>query len=610
MEIDDLRSIYYQGLKQYLNTKNEEWLSKAFEQSQVALKAGISELDIVNLHHEILPEVLKEDSEHDDKSALAHASTYLMEWMVVYDVKVRSYRKLIKQLNKKNEVLKREIDQREKAQEELEESKEYFRSLIENAQDIITVLDEEGTVHYDTPSVYRILGYNRRELVGSNVFDFIHKEDKKEVEHAFLDTLRNSGKVVTVQFRFQHKNGSWVYLESIAKYVPDTPKGPVFIVNSRDVTKRHEHLRKLNEQRIKLAEAQRIAKVGSWEWNFNANDDESELEWSDELFRIFDLAPEEFDHQYETYISHVHPDDRERVENEIKNANKDEEYFSLQHRIIRSDGEVRHVSCRGRLLLENDEPFKMVGTIQDVTEQKEREEQLRIYSDKLRKLSERVERTREEERIRIAREIHDELGQMLTVLKIDMSMYKENIKRKVSEDLAGFFDDEMQQMMNRINTIIESVHRITTKLRPEVLDDLGLIEAIEWQAKELAKRIDLAVEVNSFLDNTKLISEDQKTTLFRVFQEAMNNIIRHAQATKVKIKLHKEHNDLLLTVKDNGIGITQEQKDARSSFGLIGMRERARFLGGDIHVEGDRDKGTRVTVKIPLNSNNDTNTEV
>lgn len=606
VDIDDIRSTYYEGLKQYLSSHDEKWLSKAFEDSQTALQAGVSELDIINFHHEVLLRVVKDNAELELESAVGRASTYLIEWMVAYDVKVKGYRELIEQLNEKNDVLNNEIDQRQKVQKELEKNKEYFRSLIENAQDIITVLDEDGIVRYDTPSVYRILGYNREELVGSNAFQFIHKDDTRKVQYAFLDALKNLGKVVSVEFRFLHKNGNWIYLESIAKHVPDTPEGPTIIVNSRDVTKRHKRLNKLRKQQIKLTEAQRIAKVGSWEWNIN---EEPEVEWSDELYRIFGIKSEDFDQKYDTYISHVHPDDRDRVEAEIKRAYKNKKLFAFQHRIIRPDGELRYVSCRGSLIKEKiGNPAKMIGIIQDITEQKEKEEQLKTYSEKLRELSERIDRAREEERARIAREIHDELGQMLTVLKIDMSMFNESIKNIISDDEADSLIVEMEQMMSRIDTIIDSVHGITTKLRPEILDDVGLIEAVEWQAKEWTKRTDLSAEVSSSLDITNnFLTEDQKTTLFRIFQEAMTNIIRHAKATKVEVNFKKNSSDLFLIIKDNGVGISKEEKEARSSFGLIGMRERARFLGGDVHVEGEKGKGTQIRIQIPLNSNNDTN---
>lgn len=609
VEMTEIKSTYLEGLKLYLSTQDEVWLSQAFEKSQSALKEGVNGLDLIHLHHEALPAAIKENSDLELESAVELASTYLIEWMIAYDVKVRSFRRLVNQLNQKNEKLKNEIDQRNKAQEELEESKEYFRTLIENAHDIITVLDEDGNVCYDTPSVYRILGYNQRELVGNNAFDFVHPNDVAEVKQAFRDTIDNSGKLVSVEFRFQHKNGNWIYLESLAKHVPDTPEGSSVIVNSRDVTSRHQRIRKLNEQRIKLTEAQKIAKVGSWEWDIK--EETSEIVWSDEVYRIFGLEKKDFDMNYDTYTSHIHPDDKDKVEEMIKQSYKNREPFSLQHRIIRGDGECRHVSCRGRTVSENEgESLKMLGTIQDITEQKERENQLQVYSEKLRELSERIERTREEERTRIAREIHDELGQMLTVLKIDMSLCNEAVKRKISDELSDFVDREMQQMMNRVNTIIESVHSITTKLRPEVLDDLEITEAVEWQAKELAQRVGLSVELNSSLDITSDITDEQKTTLFRIFQEAMNNIVRHAEATKVNIDFKKRGGDLLLIIKDDGIGITQQEKDARSSFGIIGMRERARFLGGDIYIESQRGKGTQITVKIPLNDNRDTNTKV
>lgn len=598
---NNIQSIYYEGLRSYLLSKNEQCLSEAYERSRAALQEGLSELEIIALHHNTLARIINQNSIPELDDALERATIYLLEWIVPYEVKVRSYRGLAEKLNSKNDQLRNEIERRKTIEKELEESKDYFQSLIENAQDIITVTDHEGEIYYDTPAVNRILGYKRDELIGENAFDFIHSNDKEQVRKTFLKIIADPEQPASVEFRFRHKKGHWVYLESIAKNLPDREEGPVIIINARDVTQRHKHMQKLKEQETKLIEAQSIAEVGNWEWNFNQG---PELEGSPEMYRIYGFDTEDFDHSYEAFIQRIHPDDRKRIERIFRQAYQNKTQFSFEHRIVKPDGLVRHLLGRGEPILdEHNELVKIVGTVQDITEQKQKEQKLRKYSQRLRKLSERVERTREEERIRIAREIHDELGQMLTVLKMDVSTVNEQVKSKNPNEVADFFDQEIQKVMERINDIIKSVHRITTELRPEVLDDLGFLEALEWQAKELGKRVDLDIIFNAKIENADFLSDDQVNTLFRIFQETMSNVIRHSQASKVEIEITKMYGYFLLIVYDNGKGITEEQKQASSSYGLIGMRERVRFLGGDVYLEGEKGKGTQVTIQLPLEKN-------
>jgi signal transduction histidine kinase len=252
---------------------------------------------------------------------------------------------------------------------------------------------------------------------------------------------------------------------------------------------------------------------------------------------------------------------------------------------------------------ENDKVVKMIGTGQDVTEQKEKEKKLKEYSEQLRKLSARIERAREEERIRISREVHDELGQMLTVLKMDISMLNSEMKERIPDDTHAFFHNEAGKVLERINVIIKSVQRITTELRPEVLDDLGLKDAIEWQAQEFSNRTGIDINFSSDISDTDFLDDEQSTTLFRIFQETLTNVLRHAQATTVDINLRKENNHLQLIIVDDGIGITQKEKEASTSLGLIGMRERTQLLGGSVSIEGEKEKGTKVVLTIPFEKN-------
>lgn len=592
----DVRNIYREGLNNYLVKEDERYLTEAYQTSRLLLQEGGSELDIITFHHKVLNDTLGLNSDQ-----LNLASLYLKEWIAPFEVKIQSYRAVVEQLNEKNRALKKEIDRRKQIQNELIEKSAYFQSLIENAQDIITVLNTDGIIQFDSPSVERILGYNKGEMLGKNAFHFIHKDDIEEVKRVFNEVKEEGpSSVRSAEYRFHHKKGRWIYLESLATFVPESSEGSILVVNSRDITNRIRNLKNLEESRAKLAEAQRLAKVGSWEWRLN---NKNRLECSDEMCRIFGLNPDNFDGTIESFVKQIPPKEYTKVKNNIEAAIEEKNSFFFEFRIVQSDREKRIISVRGRVITDKDgKAIKLIGSGQDITDQKEKEKKLRDYSERLRKLSERVEQGRENERIRIAREIHDELGQMLTVLKMDVSMMNGYIEAQVSGEVLDYLETKTNKVKDRINTIIESVHRIISELRPQVLDRLGLVEAIKWQARQIEKRTNLEIVIDSDLVEINPLTDNQKTALFRIFQEAMNNVVRHAKASKVIVKLIK-NDKLLMSIQDNGIGITEEQKSALSSFGIIGMYERARSLGGQMQIDTineNVDEGTRVRVRIPL----------
>ncbi len=209
----------------------------------------------------------------------------------------------------------------------------------------------------------------------------------------------------------------------------------------------------------------------------------------------------------------------------------------------------------------------------------------------LRSLSAHLESVREDERMRIAREIHDELGQVLTALKMDLAYLT---VKKADPSL----DEKTKPMLEMIDSTIQTVKRISSELRPGVLDDLGLIAAIEWQACEFQKRTGIECAV-SFSPKHIILDRDRATAIFRIFQEAVTNVIRHAEATRVDIRLEEKDGQIVLCVNDNGKGVTEEQISSPSSFGLVGIRERAYFAGGKVKISGVPDRGTSLEVVIP-----------
>ncbi len=227
-------------------------------------------------------------------------------------------------------------------------------------------------------------------------------------------------------------------------------------------------------------------------------------------------------------------------------------------------------------------------------ERRRAEERLRESHEQLRALSIYLQYVREEERTRIAREVHDELGQALTGLKLDLAWISGRLPRSQRPLL-----DKLETMAGHVDETIQSVRRIATELRPGILDDLGLVAALEWQANEFQSRTGIECHVSSTLHDT-LLDADLNTAFFRIFQETLTNIMRHAGATRVDVQSTLEHGVLILTVRDNGRGILAGEVKDRRSIGLLGMEERAALLGGEFKITGEPGRGTLVTVKIPL----------
>jgi signal transduction histidine kinase len=224
----------------------------------------------------------------------------------------------------------------------------------------------------------------------------------------------------------------------------------------------------------------------------------------------------------------------------------------------------------------------------------ERTREVNAAYDQLRMLSARLEFVREEERRRISREIHDELGQALTGLKMDLSW----LAAKPPEDRQSLVD-KVAPMLDLVDGTVQTVRRISTELRPGVLDDLGLVAAVEWLVEDFRTRSRIECR---FMSGLKGAAPDPElsTALFRILQEALTNVIRHAHASRVTINIQEDAGMILLEVEDNGKGITERDISDPRSLGVLGIRERVLLLGGDAHFSGSEGKGTVVTVRVPL----------
>jgi len=256
------------------------------------------------------------------------------------------------------------------------------------------------------------------------------------------------------------------------------------------------------------------------------------------------------------------------------------------------NGSLFYTLAEGRIPVISDE-YRL--TVIDMTYRRQAGERMDSLTRKLRDLSAHIEAGMEQEKKRIAREIHDGLGSSLSALKMELSILH---RRLDPENVNQEIENHIRSMSALVEGSVELIRKLATELRPEVLDELGLITTLGWYTSDFKTRTGIITGFSVYPKDFKL-DPVISTAVFRIFQEIMNNITKHAGATKVTIFLHKRHHLFLMRVRDNGVGIKDEELEHKRSFGIIGMQERVKLLKGQIKITGVRNKGTTVVLEIP-----------
>jgi PAS domain S-box-containing protein len=300
------------------------------------------------------------------------------------------------------------------------------------------------------------------------------------------------------------------------------------------------------------------------------------------------------------FLEAVHEEDRPRVRAAYGDETEAEPPLEDEYRIVRPDGSIRWIRDRGFPIRdEAGQLYRVVRITEDITDRKRVESELQHSFEQLRALAARLQNIREEERTRVSREIHDELGQALTAIKMDLSSW---ICELTPEKAAC--PPRAAAILNLIDSTIKKVRRISTDLRPGILDDLGLVAAVEWACEEFESR----TGTECYLDLPKsdiATDRERATALFRIFQETLTNVARHAGATELRVRLAEEEKVLRLELRDNGKGLDVGGLAPGESLGILGMRERALLLGGELTITGAAGLGTTVTARIPKVTEND-----
>ncbi len=471
------------------------------------------------------------------------------------------------------------------------ESEQRFGLLVASVRDhAIIGLDPSGRVVSWNASAEHIEGYRAKEILGRSFACFYTPEDAAAGQPAAnLRQAGERGRCETQGWRVR-KDGSRFWADVVISPVRNGTGSLLgFAKVTRDLTERRRVEEALREREALLRATFEQAAVGIAVAGLDAR-----FVRTNQVFqRMLGYSDEEM--QSLTYVDITYPEDLPRNRELMAELVEGKRTaFTLEKRYCRKDGTPIWAQVTvSALPSDRGEARLFVGVIEDITQRRQAQEQLQRHREQLRDLAARLEAAREAERTRIAREIHDELGQALTALKIDLTWLRRRLPQPTAE-LAGKVDG----MEAILDGTAGAIQRIATELRPGVLDELGLQAAIQWQAREFETRTGIACRVDLAAEQPS-VDATRATAAFRIFQEALTNVARHAGATLVLVRFTLSAQALELSVEDNGRGISEGALADSRSLGLLGIRERATSLGGTVTITGERGRGTTLTLTLP-----------
>ena len=470
------------------------------------------------------------------------------------------------------------------------ESEKRHRLLADNVTDVICTLDKNLVVTYLSPSVTHLLGYPVELALGQHWNDWIDEsltpesakiatEVFREIDASMDDSSQDTYKSWTLELEFNRKDGSTLWAEgrvSILRSEEGEPIGFLAIVRDVNERRRAQELFKTLADNSPIAvyivQDGRLQFVNS-HFQHHAGVGEAELLGTDASRFVL-------------------TDDRGSVKQMAEAMLKGERPNPYEYRFVGPGGRIKWVMEQVASIQHNGRPATL-GTFMDITERKHSEETLVRSEAQLRLLSQRILEVQEEERARIARELHDQLGQELVALKIEAVVLMEELAKspRLHERARGVLD-----LIDRLDT---TAHRIAVSIRPEILDKLGLVKAIQWYAEDFERRSGISCPVEAPNDEL-VLPKAVSTCAYRILQEALVNVWKHSRASQAKVKVTSGHGMVNICVSDNGVGMDLGRLSEGTSLGLLGMRERASLVGGKITIRRNPGGGLRLATHLPL----------
>jgi PAS domain S-box-containing protein len=459
---------------------------------------------------------------------------------------------------------------------ELDQSEKRNKAVINALPDLVLIIDKENRFS-DFIKPKEMDTYVAPEIfIGKKVNEVLPPE---LAEKTIINKLKalTTGEVTTYSYQLKVGNEDRDYE---ARYVTHGKEEVLVLI--RDITETKRAERMLMESEAKYRTLVEQASDGIFIADFKGRF----IVVNPAGYKLSQYTPEEL--KSHTIYDFVFSEDLKEMPFQMDELAAGKTATS-ERRMRRKDGSVIDVEITARIIAQD----RFLAFIRDITERKKVQQELLRSREELRQLSNHLENIREEERIHIAREIHDELGQHLTVIKMDIS----RLGKKISGNEV--LEREVQEILEMINTIVATVRKISSELRPSMLDDLGLVAALEWYSRDFIKRTGIKTNFNTNEGEVEL-PDKTKTGLFRIFQESLTNVARHAEATEVNTSLYRRNNKLFMVIHDNGKGFDAAETIGKRTLGLLGMKERALMMGGRFVVNSSPGNGTEIEVSVSL----------
>lgn len=469
----------------------------------------------------------------------------------------------------------RNVNERKRAEEKLQQTEAFYRAVTEQSHEGITVIDRFGKVRYRSAVNAATTGYEDDQLTQENFARFTHPDDQQRITETIRRLAPNESRLV--ESRLKTARGEWRWLESSITNLLEHPAIQGYVINTRDISER-----KAAEEKLNRAEAFYRAVTEQSNEGVMVFDKDMIIHYRNpSQLHISSFPYDEMVGRDRTDT--IHPDDLREFLLELPHLQPGQ---TLLNTFRAQDGEGKWNWFESRVtnLLEHPAVHGYVSNYYNINERKEAEAVQR-------ELSQQLLNVQEEERRAIARELHDEIGQSLTAIKVGLQTAKHLGTPETLDDALRLTE-----------TVLSQVRELSLNLHPRLLEDLGLTAALRWYASEQAKRGGLELSCDIRLDNVTL-APDLNITIYRIVQEALTNILRHAQAKSVLLSLVTQHGSLTLRVKDDGRGIAPTLLTnplTKESIGLVSMRERAKLQGGRLELHAAPGQGTEVVATFPL----------
>jgi PAS domain S-box-containing protein len=484
-----------------------------------------------------------------------------------------------------------------KAERRIASEKEWFRTTLASIGDAVVTTDARGDVTFLNPIAEELTGWTSPEAIGypmEEVVPIVNEQTHQPVESPVRKVME-SGELAGLanHTAFISRDGSLIPIEDCAAPIRDASgqiQGVIMVF--QDVGQKRGIEKYLRESRDRLLLTSEAVEIGLWTWDLESDT----LNWDDRCKVLFDIH-QETQVAFPIFLQAVHPEDRLGLENALRVALSARAIFKAEYRTLWSDGSVHWLYSRGQAVYgEAGEPLQMLGVVMDITDRKVIEAEIRS-NQALIEVQHRLIEQREQERQQIARDLHDGPVQALIAATYALhGLRKENCPGDVAQSL--------EQIKNSLHEQINEMRAYAGELRPPILARFGLTKAIRSHMEGFQeKHPELTFHFSGTTPGLQL-SQETRLALFRIYQEALTNIVRHAEATRVSIRLEESQDQVTLEIQDDGIGFEPPMDwlllARQGHLGLVGIRERAEAVGGNLTILSNLDRGTLIKVNVPF----------